>query len=295
MMNIDYATSKVLIVDDNPANIDILLELLQDFDVRAALDGESALEVIADEAPDLILLDIVMPGIDGFSVCQRLKANEKTQDIPIIFLSSNADESSIVQGFEVGGVDYIKKPYLAPEVLMRVKTHLKLQQSIKYMEQLAHVDELTGISNRRRFFKHASALLSQAKQRKHPLHLFVFDIDLFKQINDTYGHAIGDEVLRNFTRLTRKTVSRISCFARFGGDEFVMLISNMNSQDAYTAIDTLREVVFTTALTRNTDVKVSLSVGMASLEREDETINSLIAKADEKLYMAKETRNALVI
>ena len=294
-MNIDFSKAKILIVDDNPSNIDILLELLRDFDVRAALDGQSALDAISEELPDLILLDVVMPGIDGYEVCRQLKSKPKTQNIPVIFLSASADEASIIKGFELGGVDYIKKPYLSLEVLVRVKTHLKLKMTLQYLEHLANVDELTGISNRRRFFKHANMLFEQARSKKIPVHLFVFDIDFFKQINDTYGHGTGDEVLKSFAVLTKKYLNKISCFARLGGDEFIMILAGMSSSQAQEAIDKLRITIHQTALATNPKVKVSVSVGMASLEASDDDITDLITRADTKLYQAKKTRNALAV
>lgn len=295
MMNLNFSKAKILIVDDNPSNIDILLELLHDFDVRAALDGHSALEAISEELPDLILLDVVMPGIDGYEVCRQLKADARTKSIPVIFLSASADEASIIKGFELGGVDYIKKPYLSLEVLVRVKTHLKLKMTLQYLEHLANVDELTGISNRRRFFKHANALFEQAKTKQTPIHLFVFDIDFFKQINDTYGHGIGDEVLKGFSILTKNNLDEISCFARLGGDEFILILAGITPQKAQEEIEKLRITISQATLSSNADVNVSVSVGMASLEGKDSAITDLITRADAKLYQAKKTRNALAV
>jgi len=294
-MNIDFTKAKILIVDDNPTNIDILVELLQGFDVRAALDGHSALDAVKEELPDLILLDVVMPNLDGYEVCRQLKLHSKTKNIPIIFLSANTDESSIIKGFELGGVDYIKKPYLSLEVLIRVKTHLKLKMSLEYLEHLANVDELTGISNRRRFFKHAHILFEQAKDGRQAMHLFVFDIDFFKQINDTYGHGTGDEVLQAFTKLTKKHLPKANCFARLGGDEFIIILPGISAEQAQNEIEKLRMAISTASLASNTSVKVSVSVGMASFEEVDGSVTDMITRADGKLYKAKQTRNALAV
>ncbi len=292
-MTIDYTKAKILIVDDNPANIDILLELLSSFDVRAALDGKSALKAIAQEKPDLILLDIMMPDISGFEVCARLKHEPRTKDIPIIFLSANAQAQSIVQGFELGGVDYIKKPYLSQEVIARVQTHLKLQMSMRYLEHIANVDELTGISNRRRFFKHSEELFTTAKNDALILHVFVFDLDNFKSINDTYGHAAGDLVLKRFTELLKKHIPKISCFARFGGDEFVLMLRDITKEQALSDVETLRQAVENASFSRYQALKVTISAGMATLQRSDHDIDTLIGRADEMLYKAKEQRNAI--
>ena len=294
MIKIDYTQAKILVVDDNPANIDILLEVLSNFDVRAALDGESALEAVSEELPDLILLDIAMPGLDGFEVCRRLKKDPKAKSIPVIFLSANSDAESIIAGFELGGVDYITKPYISQEVIVRVQTHLKLQMSLRYLERLANVDELTGISNRRRFFKRSTKLFSNAKAKGTPLTIFVFDIDHFKVTNDTYGHAIGDKVLKGFASLVKRTVPDISCFARLGGDEFVMIIADVASEKAKAHIEQLRKDIARFSFVTEQHVKTSISVGMAVLSTTDSDIDMLIARADIKLYEAKKTRNALV-
>ncbi len=294
MIKIDYTQAKILVVDDNPANIDILLEVLSNFDVRAALDGESALEAVREELPDLILLDIAMPGLDGFEVCRRLKKDPKAKSIPIIFLSANSDAESIILGFELGGVDYITKPYISQEVIVRVQTHLKLQMSMRYLTRLANIDEMTGLSNRRHFFNNSCKLFDQAKNSASILNIFVFDIDHFKQINDTYGHAVGDQVIRGFASFVKKTVPNINCFARFGGDEFVMIIANMESSKAKAQIEHLREAIATTSFVPQKSVRTTISIGMATLLDSDYDMDALIARADVKLYEAKKTRNALV-
>ena len=292
MIKLDFSKSKILIVDDNPANIDILLELLADFDVRAALDGESALEAVKEELPDLILLDITMPGMDGFEVCRRLKANARTKSIPVLFLSASSDADSIIQGFEVGGVDYITKPYLAQEIIVRVQTHLKLQMSLRYLERIANIDELTGISNRRRFFTRSTKLFEQAKAKGVPLTAFVIDIDRFKLINDTYGHAVGDSVVKNFAAYVKKSLPKLNCFARLGGDEFVLVLAGMHADQAKAQVEALRANL--EKINLSSDITVTISVGMAVMDDSDSDIDVLLGRADIKLYEAKKSRNALV-
>ena len=294
MIKIDYTQAKILVVDDNPANIDILLEVLSDFDVRAALDGESALEAVSEDLPDLILLDIAMPGLDGFEVCRRLKKDPKAKSVPIIFLSANSDAKSIISGFELGGVDYITKPYISQEVIVRVQTHLKLQMSMRYLTRLANIDEMTGLSNRRHFFNNSCKLFETAKSSGSIFNIFVFDIDHFKQINDTYGHAVGDQVIKGFAAFVKKMVPELSCFARFGGDEFVMIIADTDHDEAKAQIKQLVEAIANTSLVPQQDIKTTTSVGMATLTATDHDIDALIARADVKLYEAKKTRNALV-
>jgi diguanylate cyclase (GGDEF)-like protein len=293
-MKIDFSKSKILIVDDNPANIDILLELLSTFDVRAVLDGISAMEAVQEELPDLVLLDITMPGMDGFEVCRRLKEDPKTKGIPVIFLSASADSDSIIKGFEVGGVDYITKPYLAREIVARVQTHLKLRMSMQILDSLANVDELSGIANRRRFFAHASGQFEEAKHRKTPLFLFIIDIDNFKTVNDTYGHSVGDSVIKTFVDTVKKNIPSYKCFARLGGDEFVLIMTSISQEDARNLMEKLRKEIEQTDMIQNQDIRFTISIGMSRLAPSDRDIDELLARADMNLYEAKKMKNALI-
>lgn len=293
-MKIDFSKSKILIVDDNPANIDILLELLSTFDVRAVLDGISALEAVQEELPDLLLLDITMPGMDGFEVCRRLKEDPKTKDIPVIFLSASSDSDSIIKGFEVGGVDYITKPYLTREIVARVQTHLKLRMSMRILDRLANVDELSGISNRRRFFVHASRLFEQAKSSGTALFLFIIDIDNFKTVNDTYGHSVGDSVVKEFVNNVKKSIPSYNCFARLGGDEFVLILTSISLDQARNQMEKLRSKIEQIEMVQNQDMRFTISIGMSKLEPSDRDLDELLARADMNLYEAKKMKNALV-
>ncbi|MDA3946278.1 MAG: diguanylate cyclase [Helicobacteraceae bacterium] len=293
MATVDVSKSKILIVDDNPVNIDILLELLEGFDVRAVLDGMSALEAVNEELPDLILLDITMPGMDGFEVCRRLKADPKSKNIPVIFLSASADDESIVKGFDLGGVDYVTKPYLAKEIVARIQTHLTLRMAMRTLDRLANLDELSGISNRRQFFARASRLFDQAKDKNIPLFLFIIDIDKFKTINDTYGHATGDKIIRGFVTKVKKNLPKAHCFARLGGDEFVLILAGMRKDQARDQVEQLLLNIEQTDIIPGSDISITISVGMGELKAKDRDIDELLARADINLYEAKKTRNNL--
>ncbi len=294
MANVDFSGSKILIVDDNPANIDILLELLGRFDVRAVLDGEDALEAVKEELPDLILLDITMPGMDGFEVCSRLKADPRSRDIPVIFLTASADDTSIVKGFDLGGVDYITKPYLSREIVARIQTHLKLRRAMLELDKLAYIDELSGISNRRRFFMRSDELFTKAANGKIPMYLFVIDIDKFKTINDTFGHAIGDRVIKVFTAVVGKTLTKLACFARLGGDEFVVILAGMTKEEAMAQMEQLLQNVRTAVVHPEHAIPMTISVGMSEFQAGDTDIDEVMARADLNLYEAKRRRDALV-
>jgi len=293
MSEIDYARSKILIVDDNPGDIDVLLELLKQFDVRAVLDGVSALETIDEEPPDLVLLDITMPGMDGFEVCQALQNNPKTVNIPIIFLSIRTDVENIVTGFELGGVDYITKPYLPKETIARIQTHLKLRHAINELKVLANTDPLTGIANRRSFFLEAEESFNEAKKEMTPLHLFLIDIDNFKTLNDSYGHAVGDQVMRGFVSEVHKELDPVKHFARLGGDEFVVILEGLSSTEAWKRLNRLRENINMHHLVKESSVLFTISVGMATLDEEMADIDTLLLKADINLYRSKQTKNAI--
>jgi len=232
----------ILIIDDNPGNIDFLLGLLTEYDISAAVDGERALDQISQEIPDLILLDVSMPGMDGYEVCSIIKSNPETKDIPVLFLSANTDAESIVKGFDVGGVDYITKPYHPREVLARVETHLKLKQLRDELEKMAYEDPMTGIANRRRFFEKANFLFTKVKSECLPMYLFALDIDKFKEINDTFGHNIGDEVLKVFVDVVKKELGKDDCFSRFGGDEFLIMTIQMSQEKALDLVKKIQTI-----------------------------------------------------
>ncbi len=286
--------SNILIIDDNPSNIDFLLGLLTEYDISAAVDGERALDQIAQEIPDLILLDVSMPGMDGYEVCSILKSDPKTKDIPVLFLSANTDAESIVKGFDVGGVDYITKPYRPREVLARVETHLKMKQLRDKLEKMAYEDPLTGIANRRRFFEKANNLFNKIKLENFPLYLFAVDIDKFKDINDTFGHAVGDEVIRVFVELVKKELGKDDCFARFGGDEFVIMMMKMSKEKALNIVKKIQENISKTHLLLGSTVSFTVSMGMAEVEYSDDNIDTVIKRADINLYKEKRSKRQSV-
>ncbi len=281
---------KILIVDDNPGNIDFLIELLSDYDVSAVVDGRSALEMIHEEKPDLILLDINMPGLNGFETCKLIKASPKTEDIPIIFLSGKTDTESIITGFDAGGVDYITKPYRPKEVLVRVQTQLKLKEAYDALEKMAREDPLTGIANRRRFFEVANTKLSVAKAAKSPFYLFVFDLDKFKIINDTYGHDIGDEVIKIFVDKVKIYTDSDDCFARMGGDEFILVLTGIDKNGALQKIEKIRKEIASVRSIAGIPLQFASSIGAAMLAPGDKNLEMIIKRADEKLYQVKASK-----
>ena len=277
----------ILIVDDTETNIDILLELLGDkYELLIALNGIDALEIVAQEHIDLILLDIMMPDMDGFEVCQHIRSNEKTKDIPIIFITAKSDENSIEKAYKIGGNDYVTKPFKALELLARVKTQLKLRTLIDHLEYIASHDPMTGIYNRRKFFELAIEKFSHSTE-----HLFavMIDIDKFKNVNDTYGHPAGDIVIKSITACIQKAICIESIFGRVGGEEFAILCYKNTKEEVKEKIEFIRcEVEKLQIFTEDgTLIQCTISEGIAMATPQTQSIDALLKVADEALYVAK--------
>ena len=289
----------ILVVDDTISNLDILIELLEDYDVIDATNGKDALEIAEEEEVDLILLDIMMPDMDGYEVCEKLKSNATTKNIPIIFITAKADEDSIEKAYEIGGIDYVTKPFKPKELLARVNRELQLQDLQKKLKELASTDPMTRLYNRRFFTTMASHSLDLAKRNKKTLSLVMIDIDKFKNVNDTYGHQVGDDVIIHLANvfLENKRDSDIVC--RYGGEEFVILFPNTSIEGAKKVAEKIREKVeaSTINLAANKSLKYTISLGVAQVEVESEiNIEQALKRADDALYEAKESgRNRVVI
>lgn len=304
----DCQDAIILIVDDNPTNLLVLSQMLKDvgLEVRVSMDGESALEQVTEEIPELILLDVQMPGIDGFETCKRLKANSSASDIPVIFITANSGTENIVRGLSVGAVDYIVKPFQKEEVLARVQVHLRLrflarkvqEQAIalqianQQLERLANLDGLTQVANRRRFDEHLELEWKRLERESAPLSLILCDIDYFKQYNDFYGHQTGDICLKQVAKAIEKSLKRPGDFvARYGGEEFVVILPNTNFEGAsYVAklIQTDIEKLNINHAQSSVSAHITLSLGIGSVVPTSDTSGSaLIAAADKALYEAK--------
>ena len=232
----------ILIVDDTPTNIQVLAEnLIHDYRVKVANSGEAAFEIIARQGlPDLILLDVMMPSMDGYEVCRRLKNSHKTADIPVMFItamSSNTDEEF---GLNLGAMDYITKPFYLPVVKARIRNHIRLKQMTDLLESMVWIDGLIGISNRRRFDHVLEIEWKRAQRNRSPLALIMVDIDYFKAYNDHYGHGKGDECLKLIATRLLASVSRPGdLVSRYGGDEFAILMPETDTEGAYRIADQL--------------------------------------------------------
>jgi diguanylate cyclase (GGDEF)-like protein len=286
----------ILVVDDTPTNIHVLTQALstEDYRIKIATDGRLALKLahLPNECPDLILLDVMMPEMDGYEVCRRLKADPKTRGIPVIFVTSLMQEANEMQGLALGAVDYIIKPVNPAIVRARVCNHVALKRKTDLLERLAAIDSLTGLFNRRRFGELLAVEWKRALRHRLPLGLIFADIDHFKQYNDHFGHGGGDRCLIRVAQTVQATMARASDSAcRYGGEEFVALLPM--SEPAGTAViaERLRAAIEQLALPHAPTAQlpfVTISVGYISLIPKDgQMVETLIDDADRALYQAK--------
>lgn len=286
----------ILIVDDAKTNINILAELLKpDFRIRAATNGEKALEIaFSVNPPDLILLDVLMPGIDGYEVCKRMKASSQTKNIPVIFITGKVTEEDEIYGFNLGAVDYITKPFSPVIVKARVNMHAELKRHRDYLEGISYLDGLTGIPNRRRFNEYLSFACDFSHREEVPVSMVMMDIDHFKLFNDHYGHQEGDSCLIQIAQaLSGIIVERTDLVARYGGEEFACILPNRTEEEALEIAQKLRRAVLDLRIPHETsrvEPIVTISLGVATvIPSADKTCKDLIKAADEALYRSKES------
>jgi diguanylate cyclase (GGDEF)-like protein len=290
----------ILIVDDSKLNIEILSDILKTklYRIVVAKSGKKALEFAKIKKPDLILLDIMMPEINGFEVCKLLKNNSETAAIPIIFISGLDKSKDIVKGFQVGAVDYIVKPFQKEVVLARVNTHLKLSETQKKIEKnnneltkllnevqyLSFHDEMTGLYNRR-YFENELERLSNS--RELPITIFVADIDKLKDVNDNYGHKKGDEYIKEAAKILKRSTRDGDVVARIGGDEYAMILSNSGFETAKSLFERIKNNIKEYNNKNKFVEQLNISTGFAIKTKKVENIDNIFRQADEMMYNNK--------
>jgi len=291
----------ILIVDDEKSNLALLNKILAPkYTVRVARSGEEALEQIAECVPDLILLDIVMPGMSGFEVIARLKDDPTTKRIPVIFVTGTNEEDAEEKGLNLGAVDYIEKPVREAIVLARVRNHMQIVHQMRVIERLGLFDPLTDIANRRSFDDHLLREWKSAIRDQSPLSLLMLDIDNFKAYNDTYGHPQGDVLLKAIARLIKSAATRRprDIGARIGGEEFVVLCPQTDHAGALDIAERLRHAAENTkVLSFNRELtSTTVSIGVATvIPRDAVNMIDFVKLADERLYTAKSAgRNRII-
>lgn len=285
---------RILIVDDEKFNRQILSELLlPDYEVFLAKDGEQAIACAkATPPPDLILLDVIMPGMDGYEVLRHLRADERTSGIPVMFVTGMCEEADETKGLDLGAVDYVSKPFRSAVVRARVRNHMSYIRQRKQLELDAFIDGLTGIPNRRRFDQTLDIEWRRANRHGTQLSLALLDVDYFKQYNDTYGHGAGDEALQRIAETMLPLLNRSGeLVARYGGEEFALLLPETEPEAAIQIAERIRYAVETLNLRHeksNAAPCVTISVGGVSLMPSTQaTVAEILALADNRLYLAK--------
>ena len=300
----------VLIVDDKVDNILLLAEILETngYSVRKAIDAAMAATAVQALLPDIILLDINMPEIDGYIFCQQLKADATTAEIPVIFLSALSDAFDKVRAFEVGGVDYIAKPFEMAEVLVRVRSQVLARQSLLKMQQLvkartkaleianmqlmqaAHHDSLTGLANRDLLMVSLQRLLEAVQtDPQYQFAVLFCDCDRFKQVNAAYGHFAGDHLLLQIAERLSQNIDSEDVLARFGGDEFVVVLSQIESTtQVIHQVEALLAAMQPKFKLAQGEVSLNLSIGVVlSDSTRHQTPEQILHDADRAMYSAK--------
>lgn len=307
---------RVLVVDDLPDNVEILRARLESrgYAVDSAENGEEALRKVKEAPPQLILCDVMMPGIDGYEVARRIKDGAKTGTlpfIPIILVTALGETEHIVQGLNTGADDYIAKPYHFQELEARVRAMLRIKRlqdeldqknrelevANKRLRKLSITDGLTELYNHRHVHELLRDEFERSRRTEEPLAVTMIDLDRFKAVNDTYGHPTGDVILYETARILRDTAREIDSVGRYGGEEFIVILPNTDEDEAARFAERVRTAVEAHVYRdEENEIRMTCSSGAASFPSDGvEKPEQLLKKADDALYVAKETgRNRVV-
>jgi diguanylate cyclase (GGDEF)-like protein len=285
---------RILTIDDSPeihAIVDARFKH-EGVEMLHASDGEDGMRQARERRPDLILLDVDMPGLSGFEVCRLLKSDPDTSSVPIIFLTGANQVDAKVRGFELGGIDYVTKPFESAELRARVRAALRTKRLQDMLAARAQIDALTGLSNRAHFNQRIEEDVRAAHRYARPVSLVLIDVDHFKNLNDTYGHPFGDRVLQRLGEelLACSRTTDLAC--RYGGEEFALILSETTRAGALVAAERARLKISALELSeRGTIVRITASLGTATSDDlpggEGLTVATLLKAADDGLYKAK--------
>lgn len=282
---------KILVVDDNRLNIRLLTDILEDeeFTVYTADNGLVVLDMARKLHPDVILLDIMMPELDGFEVCKLLKNHHEVKDIPVIMVTAKTEGSDIKNAMELGAFDYIKKPFDEVEVVARVWSALRFKEHQDRLKELAMKDGLTGLYNHALLVELLEKELSKQQRLNGYLAFAMVDIDYFKKINDTYGHLSGNIVLKEVSDILVNSVRKGDIVGRFGGEEFGIVLLEAEKQDTFQLCERIRKRIEEYNFNIGYEsLKTTVSIGAFVKEPYNSiTAIDIIQKADEELYKAK--------
>ena len=286
----------ILVVDDNPVIVKLLEGLLTraGYRVMKAGSGDEALEALAAVKPDLVLLDVDMPGRSGFSICRAMKDNPHTTDIPVLFVTSLAEKEYIVDGFAAGGQDYIIKPFTRAELLARVQTHLTLrevqqdlQASVIRFRDLSILDDLTGFYNTRYLYQTLQEQLE--KPQNLPLSVVFIDIDNFKYVVDTYGHLNGSNTIAELAEIITPLLPEGCYGVSYGGDEFVLVLAGHGRREGALVAEKIRRAIEQASFLSFCElaIHITVSCGVATFPDDAGTLTELLGNADHALFETK--------
>jgi len=283
----------VLIVDDENSNIIALTHILSsEYTVYAAKNGKNAIAAAQKYLPDVILLDIIMPEMDGYEVLAVFKASEVMQNIPVIFITGLSNSEAEEKGLSLGASDYIGKPFSPAIVKLRIRNQIKMLDQLNTIERLSMLDHLTNLPNRRSSDIKINAEWNRAMRDRTPISILMLDVDRFKNYNDSYGHNQGDKALLSVAETLSATIKRSSDFAaRWGGEEFIVLLPGTDLNGAYDVAEQIRKNIEKVELPCVDEklTKVTISIGINIWEHgQNMTIEEFVAGADKALYKAKE-------
>ena len=297
---------RILLVDDRPSSYERLAPILAaEHTVDVEINPAEALFHAADGNYDLLIVSLSLENYDGLRLCSQARSLERTRQLPILAISDADNNARLLRGLEIGVNDYLLRPVDKNELLARARTQIRkrrytdhLRDNVQNSIEMAITDALTGLHNRRYMESHLSTLADQASSRAKPLSLMILDIDYFKSINDTYGHDAGDDVLREFAVRIRKSIRGIDLACRYGGEEFVIVMPETDVQVAGLIAERLRRSIASETFAVNKATKridVTISIGLATLDRKDEPVADVLKRADTALYRAKnDGRNRVV-
>ncbi len=282
---------KILIADDDPVTGLLLKTTLIDwgYQVTYVEDGQRAWdELMADPGIQLVIVDWMMPGIDGLELCRRLKLHSNHLCY-VIMLTGKRGTKNLVEGIDAGADDFISKPFMPDELRVRLRAGARIIEQEQKLQFFAHHDELTGVRNRRMILKCLECEWQRASREKQRFLLMLFDLDKFKQVNDTYGHSAGDIVLKHFCRVVEDIIRPYDTFGRYGGEEFLLIMPMNEDADWYQVGERIRCTVAALPVTLDDtqSINISVSIGVAEKEASMTSPHDLIAQADAAMYMAK--------
>lgn len=292
---------KLLVIDDNNLQLEILKDILEtSYIIKVCTNGLDGLEKAKLLQPSLILLDVIMPGMDGFDVLIQLKKHNTTKDIPVILITSLSDVGNEEKGLILGAVDYITKPFNPSIVKARVNTHTQLYAYRRTIEKMAKQDALTGIPNRRYYDEISKIEWIQAIKSQKPISIALFDIDYFKKYNDTYGHIKGDIVLKQVADTISLIFANSRNFsARYGGEEFVCIMSDTNKEQGYSICQSLCQKIQELHIPHETSITnkfLTVSIGgITVIPQKEDSYSIYFEIVDNMLYKAKNSGRNQVI